>query len=116
LISTTRFNGSASPCPSLEAHQIAAGAPQHLALGFAGIGTAALAQGAIDLRGIVALAPAEGVVVGDDDLRPLEVAEHVVRHQFPLAVIAVRVVRQQHAQPILDRDAGVTTRKARENL
>ena len=54
----------------------------------------------------MSLASAEGVVVGDDDLGPLDVAEHVGRHEFALAVIAVRIVRQQHAQPILDRDAG----------
>ena len=48
------------------------------------------------------LAAHEGVVVGDDDLRAVEVAEHVGRHQLAAAVVAVRVVRLEHPQPVAD--------------
>ena len=47
----------------------------------------------------------EGVVVGDDDLRAVEVAEHVGRHQLAVAVVAVRVVRLEHPQAIADGEA-----------
>ena len=47
----------------------------------------------------------EGVVVGDDDLRPVEVAEHVGRHQLAALVVAVRVVRLEHPQAIADGEA-----------
>ena len=45
------------------------------------------------------------MVVGDDDLRPVDVVEHVVRHELAAAVVAVRVVRLQDAQAVLDREA-----------
>ena len=92
----------------LQPHQVAAGAAQHLAFGFDGLQfrTMALQQRPPCLRHLHVFAPAEGVVVGDDDLRPLDVAEHIVRHEFAIAVIAVRIVRQEHLQPVLDRDAG----------
>jgi len=56
------------------------------------------------------------VVVGDDDLGALDVAEHVVRHEFALAVIAVRIVRLEYTQPILDRDAGCDDQEGAREL
>ena len=52
------------------------------------------------------LAELEGVVVGDDDLGPVDVVEHVARHQLAAGVVAVRVVRLQDAQAVLDGEAG----------
>ena len=69
-------------------------------------GPGPLQQGAAALRQRQGLAPQERVVVGDDDLRPLQVAEHVVRHQLAARVVAVRIVGLEHAQPIADRHAG----------
>ena len=48
----------------------------------------------------------EGVIVRDDDLGAVDVAEHVFRDQFPVFVIAVRVVRLKHAETIFDGEAG----------
>jgi hypothetical protein len=52
------------------------------------------------------------VVVGDDDLRLAHVAEHVVRHQLAVGVVAIRVVGLEDAQPIFDRQAGRSHEKA----
>ena len=63
------------------------------------------------------LARHERVVVGDDDLRPLQVAEHVAGHELAAGVVAVRVVRLQHPEPVPDRDAGSDHQEpARESL
>ena len=62
------------------------------------------------------LAQLEGVVVGDDDLGPVDVAQHVGRDQLAVAVVAVGVVRQQHAQPVLDGDAGRDDQEAAREL
>ncbi len=71
--------------------QVRAGAPQ---------------QGAAALRQLQPLARHERVVVGDDDLRPLEVAQHVAGHELAARVVGVGVVGLQHPQPITDRHAG----------
>ena len=52
------------------------------------------------------LAALEGVEVSDDDLRSLEIAQHVARHEFPALVVAVRVVGLEDAKPVFDGDAG----------
>ena len=46
------------------------------------------------------------MVVGDDDVGAVQIAEHGARHQFAALVVAVRVVGLQHAQPVADRQAG----------
>src|SRR5439155_13267007 len=50
--------------------------------------------------------PLEGVVVGDDDLGAVDVVQHVARHQLAARIVAVRIVRLEDAQAILDRDPG----------
>jgi len=56
------------------------------------------------------------MVVGDDDLGAFDVAHHVVGHQLAAGVVAVRVVWLQHAQPVLDRDAGRHNQEATREL
>ena len=92
----------------LHAHELGHHAAQHPAFGFPGVGrgAAALEERPASLRDLDALPAPEGVVVGDDDLRPVEVGQQVVRHEVAAAVVAVRVVRLQHPQPIPDGEAG----------
>ena len=59
-----------------------------------------------------ALAQLEGVVVGDDDLGPVDVVEHVARDQLAAGVVAVGIVRLEDAQAVLDRQAGRDDEKA----
>ena len=76
-----------------------------------------LDQRATPLRYFDAFAQLEGVIVGDDDLRTAHLIEHVVGHDLSAGVIAVRIVRLQDAQPVLDRQAGRADQKpAREGL
>ena len=93
---------------ALHAHQARHDALQHLPLALLRpqLGPRPLQQGAAALRQRQRLAPQERVVVGDDDLRPLQVAEHVVGHQLAARVVAVRIVRLEHPQPVADRHAG----------
>ena len=92
----------------LEAHELGHHPPQHLALGFPGVGrgATALEERPASLRDLDALPAPEDVVVGDDDLRPVQVGQQVVRHEVAAAVVAVRVVRLQHPQPVPDGEAG----------
>ena len=59
-----------------------------------------------ELAGGDLLAQLEGVEVGDDDFRLPELLLEVGRDDVALAVVVLRVVRQQHAQPVADGDAG----------
>ena len=92
----------------LHAHEFGHHPPQHPAFGLPGVGrgATALEERPAALRDLEALPAPEGVVVGDDDLRPVEVGQQVVRHEVAAAVVAVRVVRLEHPQPILDGEAG----------
>ena len=56
--------------------------------------------------------PHEGVVIGDDDFRAVQVAEHVAGHEFAARVVAVRVVWFQDPQPITDRQSRGDDQKA----
>ncbi len=92
----------------LEAHQLVHAAVQHLAFGLDRVrrrrrGPAGGSGRPSRLRG---LPPAEGVVVGDDDLGAGDVGQHVHRHQLAVLVVAVGVVGLQDAQAVLDGDAG----------
>ena len=91
----------------LHAHEVRHHPLQHLPRGLAGgdVRTAALEEGAATFRDGEGLAAHEGVVVGDDDLRAVEIAEHVGRHQLAAAVVAVRVVRLEHPQAVADGEA-----------
>ena len=92
----------------LHAHEVRHHPLEHLARGLAGrdVRTPALEEGAASLRDGEDLAPHEGVVIGDDDLRAVEIAEHVGRHQLAVAVVAVRIVRLQHPQAVADGETG----------
>ena len=58
----------------------------------------------------------EGVVVGDDDLRPIQIGEHVVGHKLAALVIAVGVIRLEHAEARADGQAGSHHQKATTEL
>ena len=92
---------------ALHAHQARHDALQHLPFCLLGSQVRPLSpeQGASPLRQLQRLAPQERVVVGDDDLRPLQVAEHVVRHQLAARVVAVRIVGLEHPQTVADGHA-----------
>jgi hypothetical protein len=47
----------------------------------------------------------ERVVVGDDDLGTPDLGQHLRRNEFTRLIVIVRRARNQHPQPILDRDA-----------
>ena len=89
--------------------QLAAGPLQHLGIGFRRLerlGIVPLQEAARDLGQGQRLAMLEGVVVGDDDLRAADLRQHFRRRDLARLVVVVRLARQQHAKPILDRDAG----------
>ena len=98
----------------LHAHQFRADAVQHLAFSLqrGQFLAVALQKAARALRQLHPLAAHEGVEVGDDDLGAAEIGQHVRGHQFAAGVVAVRVVRQQHAEAVADGDAGRHHQKA----
>ena len=103
----------------LHAHQVGHHALEHLAFGFGCndfVAGTALEQLPPALGNIDALAQLEGVIVGDDDLGAAHVIEHIGRHQFPFLVVAVGVVRLQHAQPVLDGQAWCADQEAAREL
>ena len=89
----------------LQAHQVRHDPLEHLPLGLLGLQlfAAALKKIAGAGRDLQSLAQHEGVVVGNDNLCPLHVFEHVARDQFTGAVVVVRVVRQEHTESVADR-------------
>jgi hypothetical protein len=92
----------------LHAHEFWHDALKHLAVGFESLqlfAAPAFDRVARALRDVYALAQLEGVVVGDDDLGAVDVRQHVGRHNFPVPVVTFRVVGEQNAQPVTDRDA-----------
>jgi hypothetical protein len=50
------------------------------------------------------LAGQEGVVVRDHDLRAIELLEQIGRQEVALAVVVVRIVREEHPQPVPNGD------------
>ena len=91
----------------LQAHQAGHHSLDHLSFGFQRVQffAAALEQGAAALGKLDALAKLESVVIRDDDLGAIELAEHVAGNQLPVLVVAVRVVRLEHAEPVADGQA-----------
>ena len=63
-----------------------------------------------------ALAELEGVVVGDDDLGPVHVVEHVAGNEFAAGVVAVGIVGLENAQAVFDREAGRADQKAAREM
>src|SRR5260221_390384 len=59
-----------------------------------------------------ALAQFERVKVGDHDLGPVHIVEHVVGNDLDTSVVAVGVIWLQNAQSIFDRQAGCADQKA----
>ena len=103
----------------LEAHQAGHDPLEHLAFGFQRVQfrPAALEQGAGSFREVDPLAQLEGVIVGQHDLGPVDVGEHVAGDQLAALVVAVRVIGHQHAQPVANGDAGGDDQEAaREGL
>ena len=92
---------------ALHPHEFGYGAGEHLPFGLKGGQwvTVSFKEGAVALGQVERLPSLEGVVVGDDDLRLVELAEHVGRHEFAAGVVAVRVVRLKDAQAVADGDA-----------
>lgn len=54
----------------------------------------------------------ERMIIGDDHPGPLDVAQHIRRHQLARLVVAFRIGGQKHAEPILDGNAGRDHQKA----
>ena len=92
----------------LHAHQVRHDPLKHLPLGLlrGQLLAPALKKRATALRKIKRLSELEGVVIRDDDLGTIEIAEHLVWHKLPALVVTVWVVRMQDAQPIANGDAG----------
>ena len=76
----------------------------------------ALEQQATALGDFQALAPPEGVVVGDDDLGALDLIEEVAGDQFTAGVIAVGVAGLEDPQAVPDGDPGGDDEKAARKL
>ena len=91
---------------------------EHLPFGFEGVErfSPALKQGASALGKLHPLAQLEGVVIGDDDLGPFEVAKHIARNQFTALIVAVRIVGLKDAQAVTDRQAGRHDQKSAGEL
>ncbi len=90
-------------------HQIRHDALDHLALGLGGqdvVAGAAFEELATAFGNLDALTQLEGVVVGNDDLGAVHLVEHVARHQFAVLVVAVRIVRLEDLEAVLDGEAG----------
>ena len=92
----------------LQAHEFRHHPLQHLPLGFERVQrlTSALEQGTTASGELHPFATLEGVVVGDDDLGALQIAQHVARDQLAAGIVTVRVIRLEHAQAVADGQAG----------
>ncbi len=91
------------------AEQLAARPLQHLSVGFRRferLGIIPLKEAARYLGKGQRLAMLKGMVVGDHDLRAPDVGQHLRRHDLARLIIVVRLARLEHAESILDRDAG----------
>jgi hypothetical protein len=91
----------------LQAHQFGHDPLQHLPFGFERIErlAAALQQRSAALRQLHALAELEGVIVGNDNLRPLQVAQHIAGHELAALIVAIGIVGLEHAQPVADGES-----------
>ena len=99
----------------LHSHQIGHDALEHLAFGFERLEVlrrGLSSSGAGAFGNVHALTQLEGVVVGDDDLGAVDVAQQVAGQDFAVRVIAVRIVGQENAEAVTDCDAGSDDQKA----
>ena len=92
----------------LDAHEFRHDPLEHLSFGFQGIQglSGPLQQRAPSTGNFEAFAGSQGMVVGDDDLGPVEVFQHIGGDQFPAGVVAVGVIWLEHPQPVFDGEAG----------
>ena len=100
-----------------EPQELGHDAPQHLSFAFKRLDFAIPVYATVEKRAAAlgdrhCLAQLESVEVGDDDLRPFQVAQHFGRDEFTTAVVAVRVVRQRYAEAVADRYARRRHQKA----
>jgi hypothetical protein len=103
----------------LHAHEVGHHALKHLAFSFLRVEVitrAALKQGAASRGKFDAFAKLEGVVVGDDDLGPIHIVEHVAGNKLTAGVVAIRIVGLEHAQAVFDRQAGRADQKAAREM
>ena len=91
----------------LQSHEFAHYALQHLAVGFDSFQffAPALQQRAATLGEFKTLPRLESVEIGDNDLGLPYLRHHVLRHEFTVLVVAVRVVGLKHPQAVANRDA-----------
>ena len=89
----------------LEAHQLGHHALEHLAFGFERVQffAASFQQRSSALGELHALAKFERVIIRDDDLRAVDVFEHVGRYELTRLIVAIRIVGLENPQPVLDR-------------
>ena len=91
-----------------DAHQFRHYALQHLPVTFHSlqVRAAALQQPPAALGNIKPLAVHKRVVICNQNFGFLQVRQHVGRHQLAAAIVAVRIVGLQHAQPVFDGQSG----------
>ena len=92
----------------LHTHEIGHDPLEHLAFALKGLelGPATLKERTPPFREIHGLAELEGVIVGDNDLRPIQGTEEITWHELIALVVAVWIVWIEHPEPILDRQSG----------
>ena len=47
----------------------------------------------------------EGVIIGDDDLGPVQIVKHVAWNKFAAGVVAVGIIRLQNSKAVFDGQA-----------
>ena len=57
-------------------------------------------------------ATAESMIISNDNLGLCHLGQHILRHQTAGCVVALRITRVQHAEPVTDRDAGRNDQEA----
>ena len=103
----------------LETHQVRHDALYHLPFGFQGVDrstVAAFEKRPATFRDFQPLAQLECVIVGNDDLRPLDIVQHVRRHQFTVGIVAVGIARQEDPKPVFDGEAGRDYKKTASKM
>jgi len=101
------------------AHQLGHDPLEHLPFGFKGVERLAapsLKKEATALGDLQSFPQFEGVVIGDDDLCPRKIGQHVGGDKLTALVIAVRVVGLEHPEAITDGNAWSHDQKATGEL
>ena len=92
----------------LHSHQIGHDALQHLSFSLESVErfAASLQQRTPAFRYFHPLAQSESVVVRDNNFRLVQFLQQIRGHQLPAGVVAIGIVRLEHAQAILDGQPG----------